>query len=152
MRKNRHRLPAAAASRRYGRAGLLVAILMLPSAAGCQHKPSTGEVSGKVLVAGAPVQFGSIAFIGPEGRVATAAIKNGTYRAIGVPTGVSQVTVQAVRLGSPVGHPTLGPLPPSEVAGKFVAVPDRYALPKTSGLNYEVAAGLQTKDFDLEAN
>ncbi len=41
-------------------------------------------------------------------------------------------------------------MPAAEVVGKFVAVPDRYTLPKTSGLHYEVVAGAQTKDFDLD--
>jgi hypothetical protein len=130
---------------------LLALMSLLMVVVGCQRKPPTGEVSGQVSVDGAAVQFGTIAFISAEGRAVTSNINHGAYKASGVPTGKTQVTVQAVRLGTPVGHPTLGPLPTTEVAGKFVAVPDRYSMPKTSGLECDVVAGAQTKDFDLEA-
>ena len=96
------------------------------------------------------MQFGNIAFVSADGRVTTANIENGAYKAVRVATGRAEVTVQAVRRGTPVGSPTLGPLPGAEVPGKFVAVPERYTLPKTSGLSCDVAAGTQTKDFDLE--
>lgn len=112
--------------------------------------PPTGDVSGRVTVAGAAVQFGNIAFVSADGRVTTANIENGAYKAVRVATGRAEVTVQAVRRGTPVGSPTLGPLPGAEVPGKFVAVPERDTLPKTSGLSCDVAAGTQTKDFDLE--
>ena len=111
-----------------------------------------GEVSGRVTVGGAPVQFGTVAFISGSGQVATGRIENGDYRAVDVPTGAVKVTVQAVRLGTPVGNPKFGPLPASPPpAGKFVAVANRYGSPKTSPLEMDVAAGPQTKDFDLDA-
>ena len=84
--------------------------------------------------------------------VATGRIENGDYRAVDVPTGLVKITVQAVRLGTPVGNPKFGPLPASPPpAGKFVAVANRYGSPKTSPLQMDVAAGPQTKNFDLDA-
>jgi hypothetical protein len=129
-------------------------LLLLVSALGCHRAPPpTGEVSGRVTVAGVPIQFGAIAFIAENGQVATAPVKQGAYQAHAVPVGAADVTVQAVRLGlHPVGSPKFGPLPSGgPPLGEFVPVPSRYNSPKTSGLQYQVIAGEQTKDFDLEA-
>ena len=128
---------------------IVVAFLLL---VGCHGKPPTGEISGQVTVAGAPIQFGTIAFINDAGQVGTGRIENGAYHATDVPIGPTKVTVQVVRLGTPVGNPKFGPLPASAPPpGKHVAVPVRYGTPKTSPLKCDIAAGPQTKDFDLEA-
>ena len=131
---------------------LLPGLLLLAFAQGCRRSGPTGDVSGKVTVAGTPVQFGAIAFLTLQGRAVTVNIDQGAYRAPAVPVGRVEVTVQAIPVAAnPVGHPTLGPLPPDKSRGKFIPVPSRYSLPKTSGLTYDITAGPQTKDFDLDA-
>jgi hypothetical protein len=126
-------------------------VALLSLVGGCRPAPPTGKVSGQVTVAGAPIQFGNIAFLSPQGRVATGNIQNGAFQVAGVPVGETRVTVQAVRLGTPVGHPTLGPLLSSSNEGKHVDVPARYALPDKSDLHHTVTAGEQVVNFDLEA-
>jgi hypothetical protein len=123
---------------------------LLALVVGCHGKAPSGEVSGRLTVAGVPVQFGTISFLNEQGQVATGNIENGAYRAIEVPTGSVKITVQSVKLGMPSGNPKFGPLPSSPPQqGKFVPVPNRYTMPKTSPLQLDVVAGPQNKDFDL---
>ncbi len=78
--------------------GVAASVLVLVGGCG---KPSTGEVSGKVTFRGEPVNSGTIAFIGDDGRVTSAMIEGGSYHAK-VPLGPVRITVNAGAAGMPI--------------------------------------------------
>src|SRR5712692_7061457 len=72
-----------------------VVLVLLPAVAGCGAR--TGAVSGKVTFNGRTVSFGIVAFIGPDGGVASSQIESdGSYRIAAAPVGPVKITVQSL--------------------------------------------------------
>ena len=95
-------------------------------------KAEAPTVSGKVTVQGKPLAEGSVTFVSLDQKVpkvATAAVKDGSFTLKGVPPGMNAVAVT------------------SEKAG---VVPLKFATTDTSGLKYQVQAGANQFDIELK--
>jgi hypothetical protein len=101
-------------------------------------EPKGEEVSGKVLLNGAPLKAGSVTFASKDGKttVATPIAEDGTYLAR-VPQGEYTVAIGPPKVKDPKNPPP--------------AIPAKYSDPKTSGITYTVTAGKQTFDLDLKS-
>jgi hypothetical protein len=131
----------------------------------------TGEVSGTVTYQGERISQGQIKFISKDtGNFATAAIKDGSYT-VKAPLGMCkiEIQVQSTEIGAvpPQVPPQLkamveakkkemrdkGMQVPDELPqgtkGAAINLPDKYKSADTSGLEFEVKAGTQTKEWDL---
>jgi hypothetical protein len=120
------------------RLALLASALLL---AGCAGK---GQVSGKVKYKGEPLAGATITFFDRTNRaVSSATGPDGSYSVEPVAAGpvkVSVVTTMPIYM--PGDKPPPGPKPPT--------LPAKYTDREKSGLDMEVKAGPQTKDFNLE--
>jgi hypothetical protein len=101
----------------------------------------TGTIEGKVTYKGLPIPAGTVSFHITDGTTVTAALKDGSFRVTDVPVGKARVTFET-ESAKPKGKDTDPP--------KYVKIPQKYAGANTSGLEVIVAAGKQTKDFDLD--
>jgi hemoglobin len=100
------------------------------------EEDGAGTVSGKVTYKGKPLPAGTVAFHSKDGKaISTKLSEDGTYAAEKVPAGEYNL---AVETDSAKGSP------------KYVAIPAKYADPKTSGLTYTVKKGKQQFDIALE--
>jgi hypothetical protein len=147
--------------RRWLGGGLLLAFAL--AAGGCG--PS-GAVSGKVSFKGAPVKGGTVTFFGPGNWTGTSSIEeDGSYQIDKPPRGPMRIAVETntvrpnVPRGMPMGPPKGTPVPEGfeqsiynrkGKADLYVAIPDRYGEPDTSGLTCEVTGGKQTHNIDLQ--
>jgi hypothetical protein len=123
-------------------------LLLAVVAAGCGR--STGNVSGTVKFLGKPLTAGTITFYDKDNRTASSAISpTGTYEVTQVGSGPVKVAV-ALPLAIPFAGPGGGDSLLTTPQGKGPAVPPRYFDPAQSGLGFEVVAGNQTHDFDLQ--
>jgi hypothetical protein len=120
-------------------------------AARADNKPDTGLVQGKVTYKGLPLPSGLITFHLPSKESFEDNFLDGSYQAVGLPPGQYKVTVITKEIkGIPadakmkVPGKFKGPLK----GPKFVAIPQKYADPNTSGLAVEVKVGKQTT-FDI---
>jgi hypothetical protein len=99
-----------------------------------------GDVSGVVKYKGAPLGMGTIAFHS-DGKVWSSPLaSNGSFTVTKVKTGPAKITVMTpldVRF-------------PGQAPAKIVSIPAKYADPEKSGLTYEVHAGPQTNDLNLD--
>jgi hypothetical protein len=130
---------------------LAAALLAGTVIAGCGG--GHASVSGEVRYNGRPLPSGTITFLGQSGhkRVAAADISDGKYTIPDLEAGPAKVTVVTLP-PSRGGKPPTGKAieaPVQVPAGKYVAIPYRYANPDHSGLGHDVTSGTQTKDFDL---
>src|SRR5262245_18593678 len=83
-------LQYGARARGFSRVALLVPFVA--ALTGCSRPKAT--VTGNVTYRGQPVPVGTVAFFGPDGRVASAPLgPDGAYQATGVPLGQVTVTV-----------------------------------------------------------
>lgn len=144
---------------------LFFALLVgLIGASGCSSKKPKTKVTGKVLVGKDPA-LGEIVFVGSDGKEHMFGLgSDGTYNALNVPTGKCQVAVRMPKTaggGPPVQAGSGGLIAPpkdatstggSSLLGGSTAkpAPAPYNDPKTSGLEYEVVSGEQSKDFELD--
>jgi hypothetical protein len=109
----------------------------------------TATVSGKVTLDGQLFGSGTVVFTPEQGRIATGALASdgsftlSTYgRQDGAIIGRHQVAVVAVQQSSPG--------PPVEDRAPTWLIPPHYGNPATSGLCFEVKAGVHnTAQFDL---
>jgi hypothetical protein len=136
---------------------LLLALLL---AAGCG--PPSGTVSGKVTVGGKTVPGGVVSFVPANGGKGTAIAdiaEDGSYTVRNVPVGKVTITVETksvaplsapggVHMNMPAGAPNA---PGGDAGKRYVPIPDRYSQGDTSGLAYEVKAGRQDHNIELEA-
>jgi hypothetical protein len=147
-----------------------VALFCLLSVVGCGGggNTSTGEVSGKVTVAGKPLADGGVAFLASDGRTASAPVKDGTYSCKTVPTGKVKVGV----VGGPEGDPLAGnphvkgmqgmmqkakqmggkadvPATPAAKKQSGPKVATKYGNPDSSGFEFELKQG-EKKDYNIE--
>jgi len=120
---------------------------------GCGGEP-TGNIHGKVTIAGQPVALGTVAVISDRGgAVRQAAIQSGEYRLDELPLGLVRFSVHTHAPAPGMVPP--GENPPSETAAArerpadfASSVPPRYGDPDKSGLTLEVQPS--TQKFDLE--
>jgi hypothetical protein len=148
-----------------------VGLFAVPWLAGCTPAPTTGQVSGKVSVAGkGPLTGGTIIFVSAADakRAGTGTIKpDGTYDVPNAPLGECKVTVDNLSLK---GTAAMGAPPPS-VSGQTGAVPKgleiptgmgamgkgtyipidpTFAKPESTSLKASVNKGTNTADFEVK--
>lgn len=139
--------------RRLRRRGWTTAIVIL--AVGCNNRPPTSPVSGKVLYNGAPLPYGTVILQPAQGQPAAGAIQpDGTFRLStfaendGATPGAHKVSVACYSSQSPAakakpptgGEPTMGEL----------LIPNHYLYGDQSGLTAEVPAeGTDSLLFEL---
>ncbi len=137
-------LMTAARARRsslLGRVGVVAAIGLLMTTVGCSRsdRPPLGDVSGTILLDGAPANNLIILFMPEEGRPAAATIgPDGTY-SLEYSHGVTgaKVGINKVSFEWPTGE-----------AG--APIPDKYG--RQSELTFEVKPGHNNFDFKLESD
>jgi hypothetical protein len=131
---------------------LAMILLILGFASGCGEGGPANSVSGKVTLNGDPVT-GTIVFLG-KGKEATGSIGlTGEYFVSDPPLGdVSVVIKPNTSVPAPVGM-SPGNAGSAAMPGmpnvKAAATPPAKYADASSGLNYTVAAGKQTKNFEL---
>ncbi|MFO0791361.1 MAG: hypothetical protein U0805_18020 [Pirellulales bacterium] len=110
---------------------------------GCNRGPQMGQVSGKVLLNGQPLKFGTVAFQPPSGQPSIGDIQNdgtfslSTYRpGDGAIVGHHRVRVACYESQRPGTKPTGG----EQSLGKSL-IPLNYTLFDQSGLTAEVKSG-----------
>ncbi|MDB2686105.1 carboxypeptidase-like regulatory domain-containing protein [Mariniblastus sp.] len=146
------------------RLGVLIAFLLILSGCGQGDGP-LGYVSGKVTVANQGNSEGLLVRFmnGASGVGATAVVgEDGTYELkhkgkAGVPIGTYRVSITAyVPQMSDKEYTEFLNLPGKERKeiedqrnSKMTLVPERFYLPTTSGLSYDVVSGSQKYDIDL---
>jgi hypothetical protein len=129
---------------------------LLAFSVGCEHKPSTGTVTGNVTYHQQPVTEGNISFRN-EAKGLVAGIKlgpEGDYelRFAGgkeIPVGEYVVTIAPPVPQLPIAS-ELGPAPPQPIeVRQFRNIPDKYRSSQTSDLTATVQEGPNRFDFDL---
>ncbi len=116
--------------------------------AGCSDNTS-GEVSGRVIVDGTPVEEGAVNFwpVDSKSQPSGGVIKDGTY-SFKAPVGAVKVTLSKVKV---TGTKKLYPGEPKspEMPIKEEALPPRFNKKETTELTYEVRPGRNSKDWEL---
>jgi hypothetical protein len=102
----------------------LVAALAVPLSATSAEK-ETASAEGKVAFEGKPVAKGKLTFHPAKGKPVVAPIKDGSYSAKGIPTGMLDVTFEAKGL------------------------PPRYASKVTTPVRVTIKEGKNVADFEL---
>ena len=153
------------------------ALLLLVVIAGCGG-PSKGQVSGRVLLDGAPLPGGMVTFLPVAGgnAVTVPLDANGNYPPVELPVGETMVCVDNQQLqpppppsrgsftpppaiaaalekmakpgGRPVTLKAAPPRPPS-IPGRYVKINPKYYVVETSGLSFKVERGDMTYDINL---
>jgi hypothetical protein len=114
----------------------------------------TGVVHGSVSIDGDAISFGTVAFVGADGRVDQAMIEpDGTYSVRKAPVGEVTITVQTYPLPPQVQPPDASGKagkPSAEMGGaRYVPIPPHYGDAKQSPLKFTVKPGDQTYDLVL---
>ncbi|WP_020474315.1 hypothetical protein [Zavarzinella formosa] len=115
----------------------------------------TSLVRGSVSIDGERITFGTIAFIGPDGRVDSTMIRDdGTYEMLKAPQGKVLITVQTYPLPPQVRPPEAIPTKGDKAAAtptgaRYTLLPDYYSDEKKSPLTYTVVPGPQEYDIQL---
>ena len=153
--------------------------LLVLGAVGCGGGKK-GTVSGTVTYDGKKLQMGNVTFVPAKGNPVTAEIsEDGTYTAVGVPTGDVKITVETRGAKMALAGMQTGPgpgvtppkgatlpkdsVPPTQGGGeKFEEmkrkaklakttpdVPESYSKPDSSGLTFTVKSGKQDHNLDL---
>jgi hypothetical protein len=148
-----------------------LALVLLLIGGGCSGQPERANVKGKVTIGDKPLTAGSVMFYGKDGLSGSAAIsKDGNYDLGDAPLGEVKVTVSVPKPppgGMEAMHrmknnpgakntESVDPNDPSKRIGimgdiptDYVAIPEKYSKPETSGLTYTVQRGDQTHDIKL---
>ncbi len=137
--------------------------------AGGQRAFPTGEVSGTVMYKGNRISLGKITFIstGGTGDFGSAGINDGYYT-VQAPLGLCKIEIQ---VQSDENKYAVTPQqlkmikskmkamrdqgknvpdePPQVTKRPIIDLPDKYKFAEKSGLEFEVKAGKQTKEWDL---
>lgn len=117
---------------------------------GCGSRP---VVSGRVTYKQDVLTAGEISFVSADGRSRSAPIgPDGRYEIVDPPSGKVAIVVVARRVepaDKTAGSPFAG-VPADKGPAVKPLVPDKYADPKSSGLEYLVVGGRQTKDVELD--
>jgi hypothetical protein len=149
---------------RLGRSFLLLALLAWVAVAPGCAKPM-GDVSGKVTYKGNLLPYGSVTYWAADGSGWQGGIgSDGSYSIKGIPVGPAKISVISVdpeyeRVGKELvtkarekkGKPmTAADMPKAADMNKWRKSPEKYANQETSGLEFEVKAGQQVHDIDLQ--
>jgi hypothetical protein len=146
-------------------AGFVLSFLVL--ATGCS---SSGTVSGKVTYQTRPLTGGTVLFTSPQGKGTRRAEigEDGSYTIANMPTGPVKIAVDTRSAQEPPpateGQPNMklppGDLPPEAARSGIYGnsrkkkpaerIPEEYADPDKSGLDYTVTSGAQTKNIELK--
>ena len=139
---------------------LVVGLCLLPLGCG-----SSGTISGKVFYNGRVMPGGTIMFVaeGNRGTVTTTIEKDGSYRAVKVPPGLTKIAVRPHP--PPPARNEMGDKKaflPSDAQSKTTEqsetnkaqetlwIPEQYGDPGKSGLTLQVTGGAQEFDIKLE--
>jgi hypothetical protein len=122
----------------------LALVSLAVSLGGCSGERRV-DVTGQVTYNGLPLAKpgGKIVFVGPSGTEIFASLElDGTYRAVGVPTGLNRVVVYYPNpeARSRKQFPVKGQPPPPPPPPAFLTPPE-YACADTSNLSVEVEDG-----------
>jgi len=126
---------------------------MLAVGCGRDGRLLTAQVSGTVTLDGKPLPYGEVLFAPANGRVAKGTVKDGhfTLRTYGVADGAVlgrhrvSVTARKMLEGSRSGAPGIPQYAPS-------LIPEHYAAPATSGLEFEVTSGQNEFEIKLSSH
>jgi hypothetical protein len=134
------------------RVDLVLVAVALAIVPGCGREIPKGTVTGKVRYQTTTLSFGTVAFIGSDGRAVSAMIQpDGTYTVQDVSVGLARISVQTYPLPPQVAPPDA---PPGSVTKtpqpRYVPIPERYADHNKSGLTYDVQPGAQQHDLVLK--
>jgi hypothetical protein len=126
-------------------------------AGGCGGS-SFGTITGTVRVGDAPLRAGAIRFLGPDGRLVTGSVNEGSFHLARVSPGTNRVTV--VSLPVLEGFTLLNPEEPRDPATLPASAPQpvlrtqeiqpRFAEVESSPLSYEIRPGPQELEVRLE--
>jgi hypothetical protein len=124
--------------------------------------PATGTVTGKVYLKDKPLKGGHVTFLTADKAVSRMAKigEDGSYTIATVPVGLVKISVETKSLRQAAASPRNAPPPgqkapnstgpdPKEMLDRYVAIPEKYADPLTSGLEYTVRGGNQPFDIKL---
>jgi len=124
---------------------VLLSCCVLPLAmlglSGCS-KPKPNQVTGKVMLRGAPVPGGTVIFEeqgGKNTRTTSIIETDGSYRMVNIPPGTVKIGVVPPGKSSDPAKPN-----------PKVDIPVKLQDPKKSGLEYTVVKGDQKYDIDLK--
>jgi hypothetical protein len=131
----------------YASRAAALALLAAAALAGCHsNKPLT--ITGKVTYKGQPLSSGIVRFFFGTDHQSMATIEpDGSFAATDIPPGPVKVTVEPDPQAAK--HRSMGG-GANEPAPKPVAIPPKYADPKTSGLEYTIKPGTNNLDVKLE--
>jgi hypothetical protein len=119
---------------------------------GCSERATV--VSGTVRYKGELLTTGEVSLLAADGTSRSGLIgADGCYQIRDAPVGPVTVVVIARRVqgGSTAESPVaVRSATPDRQILVTSLIPTRYGDPATSGLNFEIAAGKQTKDIDLK--
>lgn len=133
----------------------LLTLLLLVGASGCGKQAT---ISGKVTYQGRPVTYGSVIFLGGDGRAWSAAVaRDGSYKIEGASPGMFKIGVispdpstgrSAARRRKPESKERAAGSPDAPVTAWF-PLPTQFETPSTSGLECSVGSGLVNHDIEL---
>jgi hypothetical protein len=124
---------------------------------GCHRAPPTAELSGKISFNGSPLQSGQITVTSDDGRGASVAIKDGSYKMPNAPTGHVKISITGStdattegKAGAPA--PAAGMMEAARARSKNpdipvpsnrkpVLIPTRYGYDNSSGLETTIQKG-----------
>jgi hypothetical protein len=147
----------------------LCAALLALALAGCGGGTGLntgGALTGTVSLDGKPIKGGNVLVVSEDGRLSASGFVNGegTYTVPEPPLGKVKVAIQTSHLrgsfvpksgekGGGKGEGSRGMVmpDPKDIGLEFVAIPDKYEKPETSGLATEVKGGTETYDLALSA-
>lgn len=143
----------------YRLAGVLFLVSFL-GALGCGSTP--GTVTGKVYFKDQPLKGGNVTFLTADKKVSQMAKigEDGSYTIDKIPAGPVKIGVETKSLKQSASVPRYSPPPgmsspnktggdPKEILKRYVAIPEKYADPLESGLEYTVQSGNQPWDIKL---
>ncbi|VTS05677.1 hypothetical protein [Tuwongella immobilis] len=128
---------------------------------GCGGVP-TGTVKGKISYNGQPIANGRVIFVcfGGDAPSITGYVRNGEFTVEKVPYGKVQVTAasdivkrnRVANMPKDIQTPGEGEESgaPPRVEGKDVALPSKYGVPATSGMEFEMDSPQKIVEFPLK--
>ena len=123
---------------------------------------SPGTVSGKVYLKDKLLKGGNVTFLTADKKISQSAKigEDGSYTIENIPAGPIKIAVETMSLkqaasvprnNAPPGQksPNSSAVDPKELMKRYVPIPEKYADPSESGLEYTVKSGKQDHDIKL---